>query len=276
MTPSPERAAEALSAFIKKAVFTVGVTIHDLTQHEYHTAKAALEQVANPPRGEEPEAVTNMRDNYYSREHFPGIWETIQYIDAQQSRIAELDADLQRWQTLDMRNDIRIAEQQAEIKKLEEKLNFANTQARIARETGIEYQKLYDQEQAEIERLKKAINVQRNAVKTLDANRRESERIYEGLYNEEKRKEKRMETLESEIEANAILTAEIERLKDFSPNPLAQPLKDAVAEVKRLKEIRPIIQRALKQYRIEHCFDDSEFGIAIDAFLASSTEGCDG
>jgi hypothetical protein len=33
--------------------------------------------------------------------------------------------------------------------------------------------------------------------------------------------------------------------------------------------IPPVILRALRQYRDEHCFDDSEYGVAIDAFLAA-------
>jgi hypothetical protein len=33
--------------------------------------------------------------------------------------------------------------------------------------------------------------------------------------------------------------------------------------------IPPVILRSLRQYRDEHCFDDSEYGVAIDAFLAA-------
>lgn len=38
---------------------------------------------------------------------------------------------------------------------------------------------------------------------------------------------------------------------------------------KPIDNIPPVIIRALKQYRKEHCFDDSEYGIAIDKFLAA-------
>ena len=37
-----------------------------------------------------------------------------------------------------------------------------------------------------------------------------------------------------------------------------------------------IILQALRSYRDEHCFDDSEYGIAIDKFLAAQTEKREG
>lgn len=34
-------------------------------------------------------------------------------------------------------------------------------------------------------------------------------------------------------------------------------------------KLPPMVEKALRQYREEHCFDDSEYGVAIDAFFAA-------
>jgi len=69
------------------------------------------------------------------------------------------------------------------------------------------------QQAAEITRLECAIVVQRNAVKTLDAARAKIDNSYQSMYEAEKRKEKDFSAIDSQREANAILTEENERLQ---------------------------------------------------------------
>ncbi len=65
-----------------------------------------------------------------------------------------------------------------------------------------------------------------------------------------------------------------ERLRKFlqsqPPTPAADDKTPGSVGEERAPQIPDVIRRALKQYRDEECFDDSEFAIAIDAFLSEA------